>query len=757
MSRFQRPWLGLARLALRYAGFRLAEPRRRRWSTAERLAALPRKELPLDAPIEIRWNDWQVPYIQADSERDLAIGLGVTHGHLRLFQMEIMRRLAWGRLSEMLGPVAVDMDRSLRIVGFARPVTEIERRLPPATRSWLEGFRDGVNAVIANADEPPEEFRLLGFTPQPWSLSDLIAIGRLAASDFSWKVWRRLLPHRGRNNWPDAWERLMAEGGTPTPSLSGGGDLFEICFGALNRGGSNSLAVAAEKSASGAAMIASDPHLGVILPNLWLIAGVEAPSIHAVGFMIPGVPVVALGRNPDIAWGGTSLHAASSDLFDVSDLAPSEITTHEERIKVRWGKEARVTLRSTEYGPIISDAPLLGMSSERPLAMRWIGHEPNDEITAMLGVLKARDWEAFRAALDGFAAPAQNMVYADARGKVGRAVAAHLPRRPSGPPEDLVQNRALAAHWQSIVVGSDFPASFAPKDGYVVSANNRPPAHDVPVGFFFSPDDRVHRMAALLKQADKVSAESLKTLQRDVAMPSAPYLADLMLELLADEAASHLPIMAALAAWDGRHDAESEGALAYELMVHHLLHTLHGASDRDLYLASWDLTALLKRDLVSLPKVRLATAAARAAKEAQEDFAKHGTWGAIHRLRLEHPFARAPFIGKRYGFADDAVGGGNETLMKTAHGVSRGVHRVGLGAVARHVSDFADPDANDFCLLGGQDGWIGSANFNDQYDLWRAGKYIRIPMTAAAVTAAFPHVVSLAPAARSVDRSQAHA
>lgn len=754
MTGTKRPWVGLARLALRYAGFRLAEPKRRRWSTAERLAALPREGLPLDAPIDMRWNDWQVPYIEASSERDLAVGLGVTHAHLRLFQMEVMRRLAWGRLSEMLGPLAVDMDRSLRIVGFARPVAEIEQRLPPETKSWLEGFRDGVNAVITSADEQPEEFRLLGFAPEPWTLADLIAIGRLAASDFSWKVWRRLLPHRDRSNWADAWERLMAEGEVPAPSFSGGGDPFEIGFAALNRGGSNSLAVAAEKSASGAAMIASDPHLGVILPNLWLIAGVKAPGIHAVGFMIPGVPIVALGRNADIAWGGTSLHAASSDLFDVSDLAPSEITVREERIKVRWGREARVTLRSTEYGPIISDAPLLGMSPERPLAMRWIGHEPNDEITAMLGVLKAKDWESFRSALDGFAAPAQTMVYADARGKVGRAVAAHLPRRPSGPPEDLVQNRTLSTHWHSIVVGSEFPASFAPADGYVVSANNRPPAHDVPVGFFFSPDDRVHRMATLLEQAGKVSAENLKILQRDVAMPSAPYLTKLMLELLEDEAASGLPVIAALAAWNGRHDAESKGALAYELMVHHLLHTLHGASDRDLYLASWDLTALLKRDLVSLPKERLATAAAQAAKEAQEDFAQHGTWGAIHRLRLEHPFARAPFIGKRYGFADDAVGGGNETLMKTAHGVSRGVHRVGLGAVARHVSDFADPDANDFCLLGGQDGWIGSANFNDQYDLWRAGNYIRMPMTSAAVTAAFPHIVSLAPKAGVADGSQ---
>ena len=294
-------------------------------------------------------------------------------------------------------------------------------------------------------------------------------------------------------------------------------------------------------------------------------------------------------------------------------------------------------------------------------------------------------------------------------------------------------------------MGSDFPAIFAPEKGYVASANNRPPAHDVPVGFFFSPDDRVQRIGELLEGAERVDSEMLKALQQDIAMPSASALRSQIAALLEGQAEETLPIARALADWDGRHDTASRGALAFELMVHHLLHCLHAEDELWLYLATWDLTALLKRDLRSLPEERLKPSAAEAARAAQSDFAEHASWGAVHRLRLEHPFARAPFIGKRYRFLDEGVGGGNETLMKTAHGVARDVHRVAVGAVARHVSDLSDPDANDFCLLGGQDGWLGSDNFCDQYELWRKGDYIRMPMTQAAVESAFPHVVELRP------------
>jgi penicillin amidase len=245
--------------------------------------------------------------------------------------------------------------------------------------------------------------------------------------------------------------------------------------------------------------------------------------------MIPGVPVVALGRNPWIGWGGTSLHAASSDLIDVTGLPDDAIAERRERIRVRWGKAREITVRETPYGPIISDVSMLDMPAGRRLALRWIGHRPNDEITAMLRLARARDWDGFMDAIDGFAVPAQNMIYADREGRVGQAMAAHLPRRPQGAPTDLVVGMDVDAHWRDLATAKHLPSTVDPAAGFVASANDRPDAAAMPVGFFFSPDERVDRLRSILGAADHLTVEDLQALQRDVSMPSSLPLRDALL------------------------------------------------------------------------------------------------------------------------------------------------------------------------------------------------------------------------------------
>ena len=146
-------------------------------------------------------------------------------------------------------------------------------------------------------------------------------------------------------------------------------------LGGLSKSGSNSLAVAGHRTDTGGALMANDPHLGILVPNVWLIAGVHSPSYHAVGLMAPGLPIFAIGRNPYIAWGGTNMRAASSDLYDVSDLPASEIDERSESIGVRWWFDSDVTVRETRWGPIVTDAPLLAGMDLPPLALKWTGHE----------------------------------------------------------------------------------------------------------------------------------------------------------------------------------------------------------------------------------------------------------------------------------------------------------------------------------------------------------------------------------------------
>jgi Protein related to penicillin acylase len=230
--------------------------------------------------------------------------------------------------------------------------------------------------------------------------------------------------------------------------------------------GSNSVVIAPQRSKSGAPLIANDPHLGLSLPNLWLLAGLHSPSYKLVGMMPATLPVFGVGRNERIAWGGTNLHAANSDLYDISDLPAASLQTHEETLHTRYWFDRTIRYQTSPYGPVISDAPLIPEANGRRIALKWIGHGVSDEITAMLRVNRAGDWRSFQAALRSFATPSQNMVYADVEGHIGRLTATHVPYRTQKTPRDIYSDRReYAEQWGRIVDVSELPSTFIPRGG----------------------------------------------------------------------------------------------------------------------------------------------------------------------------------------------------------------------------------------------------------------------------------------------------
>ncbi len=712
-------------------GLRVAAPlllrallyRPRRASLRDRLAMLPPDGAPLHAPVTIRWNAHQVPLISAKNDDDLATALGVVHIHLRGTQIEAMRRLALGRVSEVVGPLGVELDRALLMMGFGRAVSAIIAGLPTATRAWAEAFLRGVNHAVAHGPRPPE-LALLDVPRTTWTLTDLFTLQRLCSADVSWVVWSRLLRVRAKMpaaEWDALWPRLLAAG---VPALPG-----------LARSGSNSASVSARRSAHGAAMIASDPHLSMALPNLWLLAGMKSPGFNAVGMMLPGLPFVGLGRNADIAWGGTSLHAASSDLVDV---AGQSFTERLEVIPVRGRPPAQVRIRETEFGPIVTDGMLL--RSRQPAALRWVGHVATDEMTAMLGMNRAQDWAGFTAALSGFAVPGQTMTYADAGGAVGAVVIAHLPRR-SLPPAGML---APAVDWGTLVSTVPAQARHDPMEGFVASANDPPPVADLPVGYFFAGPNRIGRLRQVLN-SDPVTLDDMRASQTDTRLPALPQLHALLVPHLSPRTAQQAETARIIRYWGGRYDEESRGALAWELLVGHLLRALRKDADFARYSAIWTAQALLTEDFERLPDALLRPALGLALRRATAGLRRFRTWGAVHRLRLAHPMAQLPVVGRRYAVTMPS-GGSNDTLDKSGHGPVTGRHMSEFGSCARHVSDLADPDANEFVLLGGQDGWVGSTTFADQVVLWREGRRMTIPLDPEAATESFPHVTVLRPA-----------
>ncbi len=743
-------------MSLLISALALLKPLPEKASVKRRLSVFPVHGLPIDGKVTVYWDNRHIPFIEAQRDDDAAFTLGLVHAHLRLGQMAISKRIAQGRISEMAGPATVAIDHALRILDFGRTAAATEAAMPDDTRLWLRRFVDGVNHYQATAADLPYEYAVLNLEREPWSVADILTFGRLAGTDVNWLVWSNLLKLRRRPDWPEIWARLAANGGDSVCSFDAGesASRMNAVLAGLGRSGSNSLAVGPGRTATGGAIIANDPHLGIYLPNTWLLAGLRSPSYHAVGLMTPGLPFFAIGRNPWISWGGTNMRTAASDLYDVSDLAADKITERRETIRVRGWFDRTITVRETPWGPILSDAPYLKGVGAPAFALRWTGHQPSDEIGAMLGVNRARNFAAFRDALKTFGTPGQNMVYADHLGNIGQVMATRVPDRGGATPPDIIlspDDREPA--WARMLNTKDLPFSLNPPTGFLASANNRPANTSVRVGYFFSPDDRVNRMSHLVENAGKLEVDQVRDLQKDVHVESSAALNAHLLKRMLDGGVGaraegkRREVLDLLAGWDGSYDAGSRGALAFELFRHAFATAFYaskfGKADGAAFAASGRIKALMLEDIERTDDKALSAPLRDSLAKAAGDLERFSDWGDMHRLRLAHPLALLPVIGKRFRFADHPADGTTEAVMKTAHRSTDTRHAVSYGSNARHISDLSDMDRNEFVLLGGQDGWINSTTFQDQVPLWIAGEYIQMPMRPHTVRARFRHRMDL--------------
>jgi penicillin amidase len=747
----------LALLAVLAAvGCRLLAPLPGPSSLHDRLAAFPAGPWPVRERVTIHWDEHQIPWIEAESDEDLAFALGLVQAHLRLAQMEMLRRVSQGRLAEMFGPPMARIDHALRILDFGKAADRIEREMPEATHRWLTRYVEGVNAYLATAKDLPQEFTVLNLPREPWSVRDVIVLGRLYASDVNWIMFFELMPLRGRPGWDRFWPRLSKNGGASTPSFRAPDDeafLYDL-LGGHSRSGSNSVVVAPGRSETGAALIANDTHVGITLPNLWLVAGVRSPSMHCVGLMFPGAPAFPIGRNEHVAWGGTNMRSASSELVDISGLAPEKLTSHTERIGVRFWLDRTVTVRESPFGPVITDAPVLKDWNTPPLALQWVGHQPSDEFTAFLRVARARNAEEFRRAFETYAVSGQNMLFADADGHVGQVLAVKVPVRTFTTLADLyVAPEAGRGPWNGFVGALELPCEMDPPDGFLVSANNLPLRTDPPLGFFFSSDDRVLRLRQILTGQTRVSVRDLMALQRDVYSIHSAAVRDLFVarlkELRESEPGTDRAVLEALQGWDGRYAADSRGALAFQLFLYHFVDAYcaerYGAAFRRFFLHSDYAYEFILQDLPEDRSPAALQALRAARRAASEDIARFRDWGAIHRVAPDHPLQNLPLVGRRYRVADHPAPGSTSTIQKTSHRFTNQRHETSYGATARHISDLSDPDENYFVLLGGQDGWLRSDTALDQIALWREGRYIRVPLRPESVRRTFPHETRLEP------------
>ncbi|MEL6210437.1 MAG: penicillin acylase family protein, partial [Pseudomonadota bacterium] len=328
-------------------------------SLDDRLAAFPTDGLPLDAPVTVRWNAHQIPFIEAATDGDAAFTLGMVHAHLRLGQMGLVRRIVQGRLSESVSFPAANLDAAIKAFDFYRAADAIYVSMPAESRAWIDRYVAGVNTYAARVgpDWRPHEFTVAGIEWEPWTAEDAIALGRAGGVDLNWEYLLAILAIEEPALRERVAARILSSGQTGATSLHAedfgrleGLRRFASFTARHGRSGSNSIVVGPEKSTSGAPLIANDPHLAFLLPNPWLLAGLRTPDTAIVGMMVPGTPVFGFGRTEHIAWGGTNLRATTSQLVDVSARPESAFEERRVGIGIRYLPDRTLTVRESRFG-----------------------------------------------------------------------------------------------------------------------------------------------------------------------------------------------------------------------------------------------------------------------------------------------------------------------------------------------------------------------------------------------------------------------
>lgn len=715
---------------------------------------------PVAEPVSVRWNEHAVPYIQAQNNQDLAFTVGMVHAHLRLGQMTVMKMIAQGRLSEMAGPIPqlVTVDHGLRMLNVCESGERSLAVMSPTGKNWISHYTRGINWYISRMDLPTSEHKALNIALEPMTERDVMCIARLVSADLTWPLYLKFLKLAEQPGWESAFDHMTRKHTMDSSSYTADtgslnadpAALLSQLFLQFSKSGSNSLAIHQSRSDTGSALMANDPHVGLFLPNFWLLMGLQSPDTHVVGLTIPGVPVIGVGRNPNIAWGGTNMRAISSHLVDVSSLPDSDIQSRTETIKRRGWWSTERTVRTTRYGPILTDLAVFDQEAQPyTAALDWVGHDGSDEITAFLDASRASNWTDFKESFELYQVSAFNMLYADVSGNIGMVPAYGQPVL-SDPRKTL--DLIKTPHNSRIGIRSPLEqtAPFNPDTGFIASANNKPFANpDIPYAYAFSNNDRYNRLATLVTAEQRpVTVEQLKQWQRDTYSAGGDALRQQLADRLPLEAVRDKEdLYADLLAWDGYYRSDSRGAVAFQGVMAQAWKSyteqptfspvmsdyLEQAENWKPELAQW---------LATLTDEALIEHMNRWLKTAANTTWKKSVWGDIQVQPQNPTLGMIPYLGHRYRLPSYPAEGANDTLNKSAHALGTKKQSVSYGSSARHISDLSSLDTNYFVLHGGQDGWMMTPAMNDQTALWRQGKYIQMPLSTEGITSGFQRFIT---------------
>ena len=735
----------------------------------------------IGAPVEILRDEWGVPHVFAKSTADAAFGLGYCHAQDRLWQMELNRRVGSGRLAELLGARAIPADRFLRRLGLRRAAEAEAAALEGEVKDVLEAYARGVNAAMARSRRPLE-LRILRVKPEPWTVVDSLCWSKVMSLSLcaNWegelvrgKVVRKVGAEKAAKLdlfYPEGAPVVVPPGTEAiAPSAAELEALYEEAkpFLAFGTGGaaSNNWVIAGSRTASGKPIVANDPHLKLSVPSIWYEAHLVTPGVDVCGVTLPSLPAVVIGHNRHVAWGFTNSFADVMDVY-VEKFHPERRDEYEfqgkwekatvvrETIRVKGGASVVEDVRITRHGPVVAGAPAGGAPDAPALALRWAALDAGHTARASLKMQSARSAAELREALRDWHTPSQNVVFADVDGNIGYLMAGVVPTRAKGTGLVPVPGWSGEWEWNGWIPFEELPQAWNPPAGYVATANNKVVGKDYKhhVSWDYMNGYRVGRIEEMLRGRTRLTWEDCREIQRDVFTAAGKAFARAVAPRLSPATERERRAAELLAAFDGHATIESGGAAVYEAMVlafvrrallpllgKELVEEVMGRTDNPVQpfgtmvgrYTSWAVRMAEER-----PDGVLATGetwdgvTAGAFREAVERLAaelgddpRTWTWGALHRLKPDHPLAAVKPLDRIFGAPDLPIGGDTDSPLQTALIPHQPFRADAWAPSWRQIVDLADIGATRSVFAGGQSGHPGSPHYLDQLPLWYRGEY----------------------------------
>lgn len=753
----------------------------------------------LSGEVTVYRDERGMPHIYANDEHDLYFAVGYVMSQERLWQMDLIRRVTAGRLSELMGEMTVQYDlfnRSLDMTAKSKALLAVT---DPAIKSCLQAYADGVNKFIADAGKKlPPEFRVLRYKPDPWKLEDIVNIigymgwdlssPNLSFDLFTYELVKKLGVSKANQLIPD-WKAVTSlvypDFKLDEKTVKKIRDLFNSIetlqpVGISSFSGSNNWAVTGRKSETGKPLLSNDMHLSFGSPGIWIQMHQVIPGkLNVTGVVVPGQPFIVAGHNERIAWGETNLMVDDVDLFK-EKINPADSSQYffngewknmkirNEVIKIKGNKEQTLRLRFTHRGPVISD---FANVKDATLSMRWSGYDMSNEIRSVYLLNRASTWDEFRSALSTFRSVSQNFVYADVDGNIGLSTGGGIPIR-KGNGTIIRDGETDEFDWKGYVPFEQLPFSFNPDTGYVSSANNKTVSDDYP--YFISANFvlpyRITRIREMLDEKMVFGIEDFKRMLNDQHSDYAKLLTPYILKI-ADKINEFTPeekyAFNELRKWNYDMNRNMTAPTVFEFFRFSFPANLLRDELGDLYnrinetVRDYYIYRLLKNgpdewvdDINTPQKETLDDIILRGFKDCtKEIITRCGSdtsgwkWGDIHKITLEHPLGGVKILDRLFGFNSKTYGIGGSDHTVSPYTYTSGF-KVNHGASERHIFNTADWDESFTVIPTGNSGIPGSEFYLSQTESYLQGKFYKDAFTEPAVKAAAKYKLRLLPVSK---------